>query len=87
LTEPVKTWDEKHAADFALIHEALHAIANLDLTGTAHADWLGTVRSVRGKVQDFALLIPNSDKIVQLLDVAEKSLLAVGAIANLAKDA
>lgn len=79
-------WQEDHAKDFAAIHEALGAITALDFKGTAHADWLTTIRTVRDHVRTFAFLIPNAPQLVTLLDAVEKCLLAVTAIANLAKD-
>jgi hypothetical protein len=81
------TWQEDHAQDFRAIHEALAALVAVNLQGTVHTDWLTTVRTVREKVQMFHFLIPNAPQLLQLLDVAEKGLLAVVAIANLAKDA
>lgn len=80
-------WQEDHAQDFAVIHDALRAVAELDFKGTTKTDWLTTVRVVREKVQLFAFVIPNAKQLLALLDVFEKALLAVNAIANLAKDA
>jgi hypothetical protein len=80
-------WQEDHAKDFLAIHELLSAVTALDFKGTTHTDWLTTVRSVRDKVHAFAFVIPNAPQLLQLLDCAEKALLAVAAVANLAKDA
>lgn len=80
-------WQEDHAKDFLALHEFLGAATSLDLHGTEHADWLSTVRAIRNYVQLGRLFIPNSDKLLALLDVLEKGLLAVAAVANLAKDA
>jgi hypothetical protein len=80
-------WQEDHAQDFRAIHELLGALVALDFKGTTHTDWLTTVRAVREKVHMFAFLIPNAPQLLQLLDCAEKALLAIVAVANLAKDA
>lgn len=84
--QPVQTWDQKHAADFKAIHEAVQAVATMDLSGTTHTDWLLTVRTVRDKVHSFGLFIPHADKLEDLLNRAEKVLLGYKALQNLGTD-
>lgn len=80
-------WQEDHAPDFRAIHEALQAVVSLDVSQVSHTDWLKTVRSVRSNVNSLSFFIPNSPHLLKLLDTAEKVLLAVKAVENLARDA